>query len=306
MTAAQHIVNVSGGKDSTATYLLALEIGVPFRAITADTGHEHPITYDYIHRLPDRTGGPPIEVVQADFSDQFEPRRTCVATHWPAEGVPHAIVRRALELLYSTGNPFLDLCMLKGRFPSRRAQFCTQELKVLPIRHHVIWPLLTQRQRVVQWLGVRVDESARRAVLPMVGADDDSPCGAMIYRPILYWSDAAVFDRHRRHGIEPNPLYKQGMSRVGCMPCINARKNEIAEIARRWPEAIEKLREWTALVAAVSRRQGASFFPWDESRSTKTIDDVVAWSMTSRGGRQYDLEALLELPSCSSVYGLCE
>ena len=35
-------------------------------------------------------------------------------------------------------------------------------------------------------------------------------------------------------------------------------------------------------------------------------DSVRAASMTSRGGRQYDLDALVEPPSCSSVYGLCE
>ena len=29
----QHIVNVSGGKDSDSTYLLALESGRPFRAV---------------------------------------------------------------------------------------------------------------------------------------------------------------------------------------------------------------------------------------------------------------------------------
>lgn len=29
----QHIVNISGGKDSTACYLLALQRGKPFRAV---------------------------------------------------------------------------------------------------------------------------------------------------------------------------------------------------------------------------------------------------------------------------------
>ena len=306
MTAVQHIVNVSGGKDSTATYLLALEIGVPFRAVTADTGHEHPITYDYIHRLPDRTGGPPVEVVQADFSAEFDRRREYVAAVWPGEGIRDDVVRCALDALRPTGNPYLDLCLLKGRFPARKAQFCTQELKVLPMRRQVIWPLLSQGRRVVQWLGVRAQESTNRAALSMIGPDDDSPRGAYLFRPILHWTAAHVFERHQRWCVPPNPLYRLGMRRVGCMPCINACKGEIAEVARRWPEAIEKIRAWTALVAAASKRGAASFFPWDTGRNTKTIDDVVAWSMTSRGGRQYDLEALVEPSSCSSVYGLCE
>jgi hypothetical protein len=36
----QHLVSVSGGKDSTAVYLLAMESGRPFRAVFADTGNE--------------------------------------------------------------------------------------------------------------------------------------------------------------------------------------------------------------------------------------------------------------------------
>lgn len=38
----RHVVSVSGGKDSTATYLLALEYtGGDFDAVFADTGNEH-------------------------------------------------------------------------------------------------------------------------------------------------------------------------------------------------------------------------------------------------------------------------
>ena len=52
----QHIVNISGGKDSTACYLLALQRGATFRAVMADTGNEHPVTIDYAERLAERTG----------------------------------------------------------------------------------------------------------------------------------------------------------------------------------------------------------------------------------------------------------
>lgn len=37
--------------------------------------------------------------------------------------------RRALAELRPTGIAMLDLCMLKGRFPSRKALFCTERLK---------------------------------------------------------------------------------------------------------------------------------------------------------------------------------
>ena len=47
----QHLVNVSSGKDSTATYLRAMELGRPFCAVFADTGHEHEWTYEFVDRL---------------------------------------------------------------------------------------------------------------------------------------------------------------------------------------------------------------------------------------------------------------
>lgn len=50
-----HIVNVSGGKDSTAVYLLALERrernGMDFTPVFANTGNEHEHTYDYVRQL---------------------------------------------------------------------------------------------------------------------------------------------------------------------------------------------------------------------------------------------------------------
>lgn len=56
----------------------------------------------------------------------------------------------------------------------------------------------------------------------------------------------------------------------------------------------------TAVGAMLGRQAGG------DQRSADVGYRRGAASMTSRGGRQYDLEALVESPSCSSVYGLCE
>lgn len=75
----QHLVNVSSGKDSTACYLLALERGVKFRAVFADTMNEHEAVYEYLDRLPDRTGGPRVELVRADFTKEIAGKRQFIA-----------------------------------------------------------------------------------------------------------------------------------------------------------------------------------------------------------------------------------
>lgn len=49
----------------------------------------------------------------------------------------------------------------------------------------------------------------------------------------MIWIHDEVFNFAKWHGIKPNLLYKQGCSRVGCMPYIHARKSELAEIFKQ-------------------------------------------------------------------------
>ena len=83
-----NIVSISGGKDSTAMALLAIERETEnLRFVFADTGHEHRLTYDYVDYLSgelERRCGVGIERVRADFSRQIEKRRHTVATKWRA------------------------------------------------------------------------------------------------------------------------------------------------------------------------------------------------------------------------------
>ncbi|MDU0703950.1 phosphoadenosine phosphosulfate reductase family protein [Pseudomonas aeruginosa] len=126
----QHnIVSVSGGKDSTATLLVAMAHQVPnLRGVFADTGNEHELTLEYIDYLEQVTGVA-IERRRADFSRQIAGKRRYIETKWRDQGVAETIIEAALDVLQPTGIPFLDLCLWKGRFPSRKAQFCTEELK---------------------------------------------------------------------------------------------------------------------------------------------------------------------------------
>ena len=296
-----NIVSVSGGKDSTALLLLAIERQTEnLQAVFADTGHEHQQTYEYVQYLNDKVF--PIRTVKADFSEQIARKREYVKHKWPEKGVPQSTVDRALEALYPTGNPFLDLCIWKGRFPSVMRRFCTEELKRNPIIEQVFMPLLDQGNEVYSWQGVRADESLARRDLPEL---NEVGGGLWNYRPILNWTAQDCFAMHKKHGIKHNPLYEQGMGRVGCMPCINARKDELLEISKRFPDEIERVAEWERIVSAASKR-GSSTFGVGVDISVASIRSVVEWSKTSRGGKQYDFLRIEEGPSCSSIYGLCE
>jgi len=310
------IVSMSGGKDSTAVILQDIERGLKARYIFADTGNEHELVYEYMEYLQTQLGIQ-IETVKADFTKRLATRRanlenteSWVHKQWILAGWETEEILELAKLIIPTGNPFLDLCMLKGRFPSTKASFCTIELKQIPMRQQIVDPILdaSEKNIVISIQGVRADESLKRA--------GRSPCGMIdegIYHqyPIFQWTAEEVFAIHKRHFIKPNPLYKMGCGRVGCMPCINVRKDELMNISHRFPEHIERIAEWERIVARVSKCNASTFLPaigidTENAMEKGNIYQHVEWSKTSRGGKQMDLERMLEPPACSSVYGLCD
>lgn len=331
------VVSVSGGKDSTATAGMAIQKHGKenCRFVFADTGNEHEATYEYIYNYLPKALDITIDVVRADFTEKMKAKRNYIENHWPGKGVPDDIVRSALSVMQPTGNPFLDLCLWKNRFPSRKAQFCTQELKRYPLDNHNL-ELISQGYVVESWQGVRRDESEARKFLPETEMAAE---GWLIVRPIIDWNieqviQFVVVDM----GIRLNPLYSQGMGRVGCMPCINCNKNELSEIAARFPHHIDRIREWEQLIAKASKRGFTTFFCGSAMRSDVplpgyvykpakdsngndlapyvegdeliykryNIDEMVRWSRTSRGGKHFDLFKGQEESGCTSIYGLCE
>lgn len=228
-------LGVSGGKDSTAVLLwLVYESGLPIEKIKVtfcDTGNEDRLTYSYLDMLRERV------------SD--------------------------IETIYPERD-FWELAKWKKRFPSTKARFCTQWLKIIPSRAHLL-DLMRSGNNVLALNGVKRSEakaSNDRGEVPQFGFDDGMGCD--VFRPILFWNLGKVWEIHkkylqldwvlglveadpylkqgekinlinriRRAGIPRNPLYDMGASRVGCFPCINSRKLEVRAMARFRPERIE-------------------------------------------------------------------
>ncbi|CAH2399127.1 phosphoadenosine phosphosulfate reductase domain-containing protein [Mesorhizobium ventifaucium] len=96
-------------------------------------------------------------------------------------------------------------------------RFCTSELKT-----HVITAELKRRfpaQKIINVTGVRRQESAARAKATIASPDADRRIWT--WRPIIDWSENAVFRYIEISGLPPHPAYRVfGMSRVSCRFCI--------------------------------------------------------------------------------------
>jgi 3'-phosphoadenosine 5'-phosphosulfate sulfotransferase (PAPS reductase)/FAD synthetase len=228
---------------------------------------------------------------------------------------------------------FYELARKKHRFPSPKVRFCTTELKMLPSRDHV-WKLRDAGAKVVMLTGVRAAESPARAALPE-REFADWYYGLPVWRPLLKWTIDDVWAIHARHGIEPNPLYGMGMTRVGCFPCIMSRKKEIARVATLFPERVASLSKFeTQWAEAQPDKPFHSFFARDKvprryrsipivtkdgrKMQVASMEDVARWALDGeeidkaravQAGRQ----ALFEFdtteddaPVCASTYGACE
>lgn len=281
---------LSGGKDSTAAALwLVHESGVPLEPIRftfCNTHNEHEFTYEHIRMLDGRL------------------------RNWGC----HPVVWLEPEL------GFYELALKKKRFPSRKARFCTQFLKVIPTRNDVL-ALLREGHDVELYSGVRAQESPDRAKLPERGFDDGFAC--VVNRPLLRWSIDDVMRYHARFGVPLNPLYGYGAKRVGCFPCINSRKSEIKLISIHFPERIDQIREqekgfpdgklhsFFARKTVPERFRGHGYTNTKGERFTvASIDDVVEWSHTGKGAIRKSLKLFDYDPdeglACPSGAGMCE
>lgn len=106
------------------------------------------------------------------------------------------------------------------------------------------------------------------------------------------------------------------MGRVGCMPCVNVRKSELATIAARYPEELERVAQWERLVSMASKRGSSTLtlaYSDPKSGGDARISHrthgrwiAVEWERTNRGGRQFDLLfETMDHAVYHSVYELC-
>jgi 3'-phosphoadenosine 5'-phosphosulfate sulfotransferase (PAPS reductase)/FAD synthetase len=283
----KHIVGFSGGVDSQACARWVLNRFPADDVILCNStagDWEDPLTIEFVATYSATVH--PVVVVHAIVADMWT-----TPGFAETKGLDGA-ARLTME----------EMIRIKGRPPSRKAQFCTEILKLIPQRRWMRAQFGVggpyEGQDYSRYKGVRRDESNTRRDTVLESWDSYFDCP--LFAPLFDWSKQMCFDYVKAHGEPINPLYTLGFNRVGCAPCINSSKADIVNWAARRPEMIDKVR-------AMEDRIGRTFFaPVDRDGQTNRIDDVVMWARTSRGGTNRLLPMMHEREGCESKYGLCE
>lgn len=289
----KHIVGFSGGIDSQACALWVRERydAADIILVNSDAGgNEHPITTEHVAEYG-RTVFP-VTSLRPILADMWKTPFWAETSYWMWSEEP-----LTFELM----------AKIKGRFPSRKAQFCTENLKINPMLRWVKENL--GDEEFVRYTGVRRDESNERSKMPEVGWDAMFDCE--VRAPLVEWKKQQCFDYVRAAAEPINLLYSLGFDRVGCSPCVNSGKDDIANWARRSPGSIDKVRWWEeytnrTFFAPCVPKMMPRIFPGGKLAVFNWVDEVVEWAKTDYGGFQFNILKELDRQSCESSYGLCE
>ncbi|WP_245526448.1 phosphoadenosine phosphosulfate reductase family protein [Desulfurococcus mucosus] len=131
--------------------------------------------------------------------------------------------------------------------PTRENRWCTRILKLEPLRR-----FYSEHGVKLVIEGARSRESSGRAATPRIGENPLIP-GVIRVLPIKHWSRLLVQLYLISEGVELNPLYDEGFTRLGCILCPAMHPHEL-ELS------FSKHREWFTML---------------EERTGLTLRDIV-------------------------------
>lgn len=260
------VVRYSGGKDSDVILQLAKESGVPFRVT---------------HNLT--TADPPDNVyyIRGVFRKLREEGIDC-RINYPKRSL-WRIMRETLVI------------------PLRIMRVCCAELKErkMPDAPYIVtgvrWAESAGRRAKsgIAMVYTASDRTARPAKGGLLTTDDASSrrlfeqCamrGVRVLNPIIDWSDDDVWSYLRDRGIEGNPLYKEGWTRIGCVGCPLAGRRARELAFARYPKLYKAWHDAVAYVIAKRKEMGDPMCL--RGRPVESVADVLGeWDgVELRGG----------------------
>ena len=258
------VVQYSGGKDSDVILQLAKESGAPFRVTHNLTTADPPDNVYYIRRVFARLRE---EGIDAKIN---VPKRSLWRIMRERLVIPSRMMRVCCSELKERQMPDAPYIVTGVRWAESAGRRAKSGIAMV---HTASAPPPTSPRYTG---GEQVDAAAG-----LLTTDDASSrrlfeqCqmrGVRVLNPIIDWSDDDVWSYLRSRGIEGNPLYKEGWTRIGCVGCPFAGRRARELAFARYPKLYKAWAESVAYVIARRKEMGNPMVLM--GRPVESVDDV--------------------------------
>lgn len=158
----------------------------------------------------------------------------------------------------------------RGMWPDAKNRYCTSDLKRDPISTvmtSLVRELALDRQvRVLNCMGMRSQESPKRAMLPVFTTDKRNTNGRRhvdTWLPIHEMTEEQVWADIRESGVKHHWAYDEGMPRLSCMFCVLAGESALVRAAQLNPAGAQARAE-------LELRMGHTF------QNGRSMADIIA------------------------------
>lgn len=213
------LVNISGGKDSSALMLWALA-NFPKEKLT------------FIHAEIDIDWKETLPLVHEQCAHLGVEAIVVRATH--ADGSPKGFLSKLTSPRKDreTGENKQQM------FPDMGNRWCTSELKMAPISK---WMNNNCEGKILNLMGERAEESSKRAALEEVRHDaKNSKASREVWNcsPIHKLSESQVWEMIHKAKVPVHPCYSWGVKRASCAICIFSSNEDIKLAQKHAPEIV--------------------------------------------------------------------
>ena len=259
------VVRYSGGKDSDVILQLAKESGVPFRVTHNLTTADPPDNVYYIRHVFARLRE---EGIEAKINI---PKRSLWRIMRETLVIPSRLVRVCCSELKERKMPDAPYIVTGVRWAESAGRRAKSGIAMVftASAPPTTSPRYTGVEQAAAAAGLLTtdDASSRRLF------EQCQMKGVRVLNPIIDWSDDDVWDYLHSRGIEGNPLYKEGWTRIGCVGCPLAGRRARELAFARYPKLYKAWADAIAYVIARRREMGNPMFL--AGKEVESVEDVL-------------------------------
>lgn len=296
------IVSFSGGKDSLACVLYALELEIAqekielfHQAVDGQPGvaprfFDWPCTESYCRDVS-RVLGLPLKFQWREGGFEGEINKVNTPTAPSAFELPDGSIGHA----GGTGKPNTRL-MFPAAVADLRTRWCSAILKIDVSTTAINNDPRFKSAKILEITGERRQESNNRARYAEVERHKSTTKSRRVdqWRAILDWTEEQVWNIISRWRIRPHPAYFLGFGRVSCISCIFSSPDQWRAVQELEPEMFQKILDYEHAFGRTIQRggdiaqmaaKGKSYIPDDPEMIAAGLSEELPefWSLLAEG-----------------------